>query len=203
MVNILILYYSMYGNVYKMALEIAKGVEKANGNPILRRTPELMPEEITKNNPDYQKALDMQKDIPIASIEDLENKDGYLFGSPTRFGNMCAQMRNFLDKTGGLWLKNEFVGKPCGLFTSTSTIHGGQETTIINMIVNMLHYGMIVVGVPYSLPNLLKTKTGGSSYGASHVTFGNNFRELDEDEIEIARFLGERVTKVAKALKNI
>jgi len=202
MVKILILYYSMYGNTYKMALEIAEGVKKANGEPILRRVPELVPAEILERNADYKKAQELQKDIPVATLEDLKDKDGYIIGSPTRYGNMCSQMRNFLDQTGGLWLQHTFVNKPVGLFTSSSTIHGGQETTLINMMVNMLHFGMIIVGVPYSVANLSISKSGGTPYGASHVTFGNNLRELDDDEKNIAQALGERVTLIAKKLKE-
>lgn len=200
-INILVLYYSMFGNTYNMAMEIAKGIKEANGNPIIRRVPDLLPQDVIEKNENIKKGLELQKDIPIATLSDLERKDGYIIGSPTRFGNMCSQVRNFLDQTGYLWAKNEFVGKPVGLFTSSQTIHGGQETTLINMMVNMLHFGMIIVGVAYELKNLNTTKSGGTPYGASHVTFGDIFRELDEDEKEICRYLGRRVTKIAQKLK--
>lgn len=200
--NILILYYSMFGNTYKMALEIANGIREVGGNPILRRVPDLLPEELLEKNENIKRGVEIQKDIPVANLSDLENKDGYIFGSPTRYGNMCSQLRNFLDQTGYLWAKNTFVGKPVGLFTSSQTIHGGQETTLINMMVNMLHYGMVIVGVPYELKNLQTTKSGGTPYGASHVTFGDILRNLDEDEKTICRYLGKRVTEIAKKLKS-
>ncbi|MCS7180797.1 MAG: NAD(P)H:quinone oxidoreductase [bacterium] len=201
-VKILVLYYSMYGNTYILASEICKGIEDGNGIPILRTVPEILPQNIIEENERIKKAKEMQKDVKVISLEEFENIDGLLVGSPTRFGNMCAQMRNFLDQTGNLWVKGILVNKPVGFFTCSATIHGGQETTLISMMFTFLHHGAIIVGVPYTIKELLETQKGGTPYGASAVVGLNSDIPPSEVELKIARKLGERVTIIARKLKE-
>lgn len=202
--NVLVLYYSMYGNVYAMAKEVAAGVEDVDSaHPVLRRVPDLLPESVIKKNQDIQKAMDLQKDVPVATLDDLRNCDGLVIGTPTRFGNMCSQMRNFLDKTGPLWLEGALIGKPAGIFTSSVSLHGGQESTCLATMLTLLHHGMIIVGIPSGTPELMKTRTGGTPYGASHVVgVEQNFSQLSEEEKSLCRFLGKRVASVAVKLKQ-
>jgi NAD(P)H dehydrogenase (quinone) len=200
-IRILILYYSMYGNVFQMAQAIAEGVgEVPEAEPLLRQAPDLLPEKIMLENEGVRKAKEMQKDIPVAVLDDLRNCDGLILGAPTRYGNMCGQMRNFLDQTGSLWQEGALAGKPAGLFTSTATMHGGQETTLISMSFTLLHHGMLIAGVPYTVPELLSTKTGGTPYGASHVA-GMGLTPLSKEEKEICRMLGKRVAEITKKIK--
>ncbi|HSW38832.1 MAG TPA: NAD(P)H:quinone oxidoreductase, partial [Acidobacteriota bacterium] len=164
----LIVFYSMYGHVYKMAEAVAEGVREAPGaEAVLRRVPETLSEEILKK----MGALEAQKTfahIPVATVEELASADAVIFGTPTRFGNMCGQMRQFLDATGQLWAKGDLVGKVGSVFTSTATQHGGQESTILSFHITLLHQGMIVVGLPYSFQGQMRIDeiTGGSPYGA-------------------------------------
>jgi NAD(P)H dehydrogenase (quinone) len=198
--RILILYYSMFGNVFKMAREVAEGVKAVPGAEVsIKTVAELLPEAVLASPP-IKAAKEMQKDIPIAEVSDLAAADGIIFGSPTRFGNMCAQLRNFLDQTGGLWVEGALVGKPAGVFTSTNTMHGGQETTLISMMLTLLHQGMILVGVPYTTPELLTTQSGGTPYGPSHVAGQNADIPLTKEEIAICRVLGKRVAEVTQQL---
>ena len=202
--KILVLYYSMYGNVFQMAQEVVKGIQQVqDAHPLLRKVPELLPESIIQGNSDIKKAQELQKDVPVATLDDLKECDGLLIGTPTRFGNMCSQMRNFLDKTGPLWLKGALIGKPAGIFTSSVSLHGGQETTCLATMLTLLHHGMIIVGIPSSNPDLMKTNTGGTPYGASHVVgMEENFRPLSEEEKKLCNFLGKRVAEIAKKLKT-
>ncbi|MCX7705947.1 MAG: NAD(P)H:quinone oxidoreductase [bacterium] len=203
-VRILVLYYSMYGNVFKMAQEVCNGVsEVENAQPILRKVPDLLPEAVVKKNTDIQRAIEWQKDVQVATLDDLRKCDGLVLGTPTRFGNMCSQMRNFLDKTGPLWLEGALIGKPAGIFTSSVSLHGGQESTCLSAMLTLLHHGMIIVGIPSGTPELMKTKTGGTPYGASHVVgLEQNFKELSEEEKVLCRFLGHRVASVTFKLKK-
>jgi len=198
MTKVLVLYYSMYGHIEVLANAIAEGAGKVEGVSVdIKRVPELMSEEAA------QKAhVKLDQAAPIASVDDLANYDAIIFGTPTRFGNMCAQMRNFLDQTGGLWMKGALVGKPGSVFTSTASQHGGQETTITSFHTTLLHHGMIVVGVPYSIPNLsdISEMSGGTPYGASSITGGDGKRMPSENELFIARFQGEHVAKIARKL---
>lgn len=196
--KILILYYSMYGNNFLMAQAVSEGVQNARGEAILRTAPELLPQNVIDADARIKKAKEIQKDIPVVKLEDLENIDGIILGSPTRFGNMCSQLRNFLDQTGGLWMKGALVNKPAGVFCCTATMHGGQETTLISMMFTLLHHGAIIVGVPYSVKELAETQRGGTPYGPTAVV-GPMAKELPtEVDLQIARELGKRVTLIAQ-----
>jgi len=202
--KILVLYYSMYGNVFQMAKEVASGInEVSEAEAIIKKVPELLPDSVIQKNKEIQHAIEKQKDIPVATLDDLRHCDGLVLGTPTRFGNMCSQVRNFLDKTGPLWLEGALKGKPAGIFTSSISLHGGQETTLISAMFTLLHHGMIIVGIPSSTPELMKTSTGGTPYGASHVVgLQGNYRELSEEEKALCRFLGKRVAEIAVKLKK-
>ncbi|GAB5046100.1 NAD(P)H:quinone oxidoreductase [Thermodesulfovibrio sp. TK110] len=200
--KILIVYYSTFGNTYKMAKLISEGVKEAGGEPVLRKCPELIPESVIASRPDMQAGRDMQKDIPVVSIDDFKNVDGYAFGTPTRFGNVSAQLKNVIDQLGPLWMLKIFEGKPAGVFVSTGTMHGGQESTILTFMTVLLHLGFVIVGVPYSVPDLYLTKGGGSPYGPGHVAEAENKREIDENEANICKAFGRRLTEIAKKLKR-
>jgi NAD(P)H dehydrogenase (quinone) len=196
--KILVLYYSMYGHIEVMANAIAEGAAKVPDTEVtIKRVPEVMPEEAARNA-----GVKLDQDAEIASPEELADYDAIIFGTPTRFGNMTAQMRNFLDQTGGLWFEGKLIGKVGSVFTSTASQHGGQETTITSFHTTLLHHGMVVVGVPYSIPQLtsMEAITGGSPYGASTITGGDGSRMPSDDELEIARFQGEHVAKIAAKL---
>ncbi len=201
--KILVVYYSMYGNVFKLAQAVADGARELNGADVsLKTVPELIPQEIIDKSPAVKKAKDEQKDIPVATLDDLAEADGVIFGSPTRFGNMCAQLRQFLDQTGGLWQKGALIGKPAGFFCSTSTLHGGQETTLVSMMLTAIHQGMLIVGLPPSEGKLFITKGGGSFYGASSVSGGKADQPPTQVDLDLAKALGKRVTEVAKKLRS-
>jgi NAD(P)H dehydrogenase (quinone) len=200
--KVLIVFYSMYGHVYRMAEAIAEGVKQVPGaEAILRRVPETLPEEVLKK----MGALEPQKAFaknPVATVEELASADAIIFGTPTRFGNMCGQMRQFLDATGGLWAKGSLVGKVGSVFTSSNTQHGGQETTILSFHLTLLHQGMIVVGLPYSFQGQMRMDeiTGGSPYGASTIAGGQGERMPSENELAAARFQGKHVATIASKL---
>lgn len=201
-IRIMVLYYSMYGNTFMMAKEVCKGIEEQGGIPILRTVPELLPKEVIDKNDKIKKAKEMQKEVKIIKIEEMYNIDGIIVGSPTRFGNMCAQMRNFLDQTGILWAEGVLINKPVGFFTCTSTMHGGQETTLISMMLTFLHHGSIIVGIPYTNKELITTERGGSPYGASAVVGPNSDIFPSDIELKVAKELGKRVTVIGKKLKG-
>ncbi|MCS6860291.1 MAG: NAD(P)H:quinone oxidoreductase, partial [Abditibacteriales bacterium] len=149
MPRILVLYYSMYGNVFRMASAVAEGAKEVEGAEVdIKTVPELIPDHVVQSNPAMKAAKELQKDVPIATPEELANYDAILVGTPTRFGNMCAQMRNFWDQTSRLWMSGALIGKPAGVFCSTGSLHGGQETTLISTMLTLFHHGMILVGVP-------------------------------------------------------
>lgn len=198
MTKILVLYYSMYGHVETMAKEVAEGARRVKDTEVtLKRVPELMSEDAAR-----KAGAKLDQAAPIATPGELAEYDAIIFGTPTRFGNMCAQMRNFLDQTGGLWAGGKLIGKVGSVFTSTGTQHGGQETTISSFHYTLLHHGMIIVGVPYSCQELTTmTKiTGGSPYGAGTIADADGSRQPSENEIKIARFQGTHVAEVATAL---
>ncbi|MDY0109354.1 MAG: NAD(P)H:quinone oxidoreductase [Candidatus Krumholzibacteria bacterium] len=198
MTKVLILYYSMYGHVETMAHAVAEGVGRVEGvEVVVKRVPELMPDDVAR-----KAGAKLDQPAPIATVEELESYDAIIFGTPTRFGNMCAQMRNFLDQTGKHWVKGTLIGKVGSVFTSTATQHGGQETTITSFHTTLLHQGMVIVGVPYSCQGLLNMKeiTGGSPYGAGTLADGDGSRQPSENELAIARFQGEHVAAIAKKL---
>ena len=201
--KIQIIFYSMYGHIYKMAEAVAKGAREISDTEVeLFRVTELVPDVILEKSG----ALEAQKQfehIPLAKPEQLANADAIIFGTPTRYGNMCAQMRNFLDQTGSLWMHNSLVGKVGSVFTSTGTQHGGQETTITSSHVTLFHLGFIVVGVPYSEKALTNMKeiTGGSPYGAATLAGSDGKRQPSENELTIAHFQGKHVAEITRALK--
>jgi len=200
--KVLVLYYSTYGHLHRMAEAVAQGVKEVDGaEVVLRRVPETLPESVLEK----MGATEAQKSlahVPTATIEDLASADAVIFGTPTRFGNMCGQMRQFLDATGQLWASNALVGKVGSVFTSSGTQHGGQESTILTFHVTLLHQGMVVVGLPYSWQGQRRMDeiTGGSPYGASTIAGGSGERMPSENELEGARFQGRHVAAIAKKL---
>lgn len=200
MTRLLILYYSMYGHVEKMAGAVAEGVGRVDDvEAIIKRVPELMPEDVAR-----KAGAKLDQKAPLATVNELPDYDGIIFGTPTRFGNMCSQMRNFLDQTGKHWLSGALVGKVGSVFTSTATQHGGQETTITSFHTTLLHQGMIIVGVPYTCQELMNMNeiTGGSPYGAGTLAGNDGSRRASENELAIARFQGEHVAKIARKLAS-
>jgi len=200
--RIQVIFYSMYGHIYKMAEAVAGGAREVEGAQVdIYQVAELVPEG-TLERMGAKAARQAFAHIPLAKVEQLPEADAIIFGTPTRFGNMCAQMRNFLDQTGQLWLKGSLIGKVGSVFTSTATQHGGQETTITSFHTTLLHQGMVIVGVPYSEQGLLNMKeiTGGSPYGAATLAGGDGSRQPSENELAIARFQGKHVTQIAKKL---
>ncbi|MCM3902275.1 MAG: NAD(P)H:quinone oxidoreductase [Pyrinomonadaceae bacterium] len=198
MTQVLVLYYSMYGHVEALANAVAEGARGVSGAEVsIKRVPELMGDEVAR-----KAGAKLDQEAPIATVDELPNYDAIIFGTPTRFGNMCAQMRNFLDQTGGLWMKGSLVGKVGGVFTSTATQHGGQETTLISFHITLLHQGMVIVGVPYTEKGLMKMDeiTGGTPYGASTMAGGDGSRRPTENELAIARFQGRHTTEIAQKL---
>jgi NAD(P)H dehydrogenase (quinone) len=194
----------MYGHIYRMAEAVAEGVREVSGcEALIKRVPETLTDEVLG----MMGALEAQKGmahIPIATVDDLAGADAIIFGTPTRFGNMCGQMRQFLDATGGLWMKGALVGKVGSVFASSATQHGGQESTILNFHTTLLHQGMVVVGLPYSFAGQMGIGeiTGGSPYGASTITGSQGERMPSENELAGARFQGAHVAKIGKKLKE-
>ena len=196
MTEILVLYYSRFGATEALAREVCQGVDAVDEVASRLRTvaavstiTEPTADTIPENGP------------PFASIEDLKECAGLVMGSPTRFGNMSAALKYFLDGTGSEWLSGTLSGKPAGMFTSTSTLHGGQETTLLSMALPLLHHGMLIVGVPYTEDALITTTTGGTPYGASHVTWNRDADRLSDEEKQLARALGTRVAAIARKLR--
>ncbi len=201
--KVLVVFYSMYGNTAKLARAVAEGAQQVKDVEVsLRQVEELIPKEIIETNERMKKVKEELADIPLVTDKDLVEADGIVFGSPTRYGNMAAQMKNFIDKTGALWAQGKLVNKVAGVFTSTSTLHGGQETTLITMMIPLLHHGMIIVGIPYAIePRLFSTEVGGGSpYGASSISGPNSDREPTKNDLEIAKTLGRRVAEIAKKM---
>ncbi len=200
--KIQVIFYSSHGHIYQMAEAIMAGArEISDVEATLWQVPELMPDDALKTHAKTARASFAQ--IPTAKPEQLAESDAIIFGTPTRFGNMCAQMRNFLDQTGGLWMKGALIGKVGSVFTSSATQHGGQESTILSFHTTLLHQGMVIVGVPYSEQRQMTISeiTGGSPYGASTITGGDGARQPSENELAIARFQGRHVAGIAKRLK--
>ena len=200
--NVLVLFYSMYGHIYRMAEAVAEGVREVKGAEVeLRRVPETLPTEVLQK----MGAIEPQKafaHIPVCKVEELEKADAILFGTPTRFGNMCGQMRQFLDATGQLWARGALIGKVGSVFTSSNTQHGGQESTILSFYLTLFHHGMIVVGLPYSFQGQMRGDeiTGGSPYGASTIAGPQGERMPSANELAAARFQGRHVAQIALKL---
>jgi NAD(P)H dehydrogenase (quinone) len=192
---ILVLYYSRHGAVAEMARHVARGIEQCTGVEARLRT--VPPVSTTCETV----ADDIPADGPVyCTQEDLQSCSGLLLGSPTRFGNMAAPLKYFIDGTSSLWLSGALIGKPAAVFSSSASLHGGQETTLISMMLPLLHHGMMILGLPYSEPQLMSTKGGGTPYGATHVSGTDNDRPLDETELTLCRVLGKRVANVARDL---
>jgi NAD(P)H dehydrogenase (quinone) len=198
MTQILVVYYSMYGHVEILAKAVAEGARGvADVEVVIKRVPELMTEDAAR-----QAGAKLDQEAPFATVDELPTYDAIIFGTPTRFGNMCAQMRNFLDQTGKLWMSGGLIDKVGSVFTSTASQHGGQETTITSFHTTLLHQGMVIVGVPYSEQRLLNMDeiSGGSPYGASTITKPDGSRMPSENELAIARFQGKHTAEIAKKL---
>lgn len=199
-----VVFYSMYGHVHKLAEAVVDGGRQVKDVDVaLYQVPELVPDDVLERT-GAKKARAAFAHIPVIRPDQLAEADAIIFGTPTRFGNMCAQMRNFLDQTGQLWLTGALVGKVGSVFTSTASQHGGQETTITSFHSTLLHHGMIIVGVPYTEQRLTNMDeiTGGTPYGASTVTRGDGSRQPSENELAIARFQGRHVAEIAKRLRG-
>lgn len=200
--KIKVVFYSMYSHIYQLAEAVAEGARQVESSEVtLYQVPELMPEEALEKS-GAKAARATFAHVPIITPDQLAEADAIIFGTPTRFGNMCAQMRNFLDQTGGLWVKGALIGKVGSVFTSTATQHGGQETTLTSFHTTLLHHGMVIVGVPYSEQRqmTLAEITGGTPYGASTITDGDGSRQPSENERAIARFQGKHVATIAQRL---
>jgi NAD(P)H:quinone oxidoreductase type IV len=200
--KIQIIFYSMYGHIQKMAEAVAEGAREVEGAEVtLYQVAELVPEAALERT-GAKAARQVFANIPEAVPDQMAEADAIIFGTPTRFGNMCAQMRNFLDRTGQLWVRGGLVGKVGSVFASTATQHGGQETTITSFHTTLLHHGMIIVGVPYAEERLLNMTeiSGGSPYGASTLAGSDGSRQPTENELAIARFQGRRVAQIARKL---
>lgn len=195
MTEILILYYSHGGAVREMAQLVARGVESVPGAQARIRTVPKVSTVCEATEADIP-----EQGAPYAELKDLEECAGLALGSPTRFGNMAAPLKYFLDGTSGLWLKGTLIGKPAALFTSTASLHGGQETTLLSMMLPLLHHGMLILGLPYSEPELTATATGGTPYGASHVAGAMDDRAISEDERKLCLALGKRLAETALKL---
>ena len=199
MPKILVLYYSSYGHIERMAQAVAEGAREAGAETVIKRVPELVPDEVAKKS-----GYKLDQEAPIATVDELSGYDGIIFGSGTRFGVVTAQMRNFLDQTGGHWMKGSLVGKVGSVFTSSATQHGGQESTILGLIPTMMHHGMVVVGLPYAFQGQMGIEEvkGGSPYGASTITGGDGSRQPSAVELEAARFQGAHVARIAAKLAD-
>jgi NAD(P)H dehydrogenase (quinone) len=202
--KVLIVFYSTYGHIFKMAAAVAEGAKEVAGAEVhIRRIPETLPEEVLEK----MGAVEAQKTfshVPVCAVDELAEADAIIFGTPTRFGNMCGQMRQFLDATGQLWANGSLIGKVGSVFASSATQHGGQESTILTFHVTLLHQGFIIVGLPYAFQGQMRIDeiTGGSPYGATTIAGGDGSRMPSENEIEAARFQGKHVARIAAKLSG-
>jgi len=200
--KVLIVFYSTYGHIFKMAQAVAEGAKEVAGAEVhIRRIPETLAEEVLEK----MGAVEAQKTfshVPVCAVDELAEADAIIFGTPTRFGNMCGQMRQFLDATGQLWANGSLIGKVGSVFASSATQHGGQESTILTFHVTLLHQGFVIVGLPYSFQGQMRIDevTGGSPYGATTIAGGDGSRMPSENEIEAARFQGKHVATIAAKL---
>ncbi|QEL25223.1 NAD(P)H:quinone oxidoreductase [Bosea sp. F3-2] len=197
MTKVLVLYYSSYGHIEAMAQVVAEGVREAGAEAVVKRVPELVPEEIARKS-----GFKLDQAAPIATVDELPDYDAIILGVPTRFGNMPAQMKNFLDQTGSLWMQGKLVGKVGSVFSSSATQHGGQESTILSTQIVLLHQGMVIVGLPYAFQGQMTMAeiSGGSPYGASTIASGDGSRQPSENELAGARYQGRHVAQIAGKL---
>lgn len=198
MTKVLVLYYSSYGHIEKMADSVAAGAREGGAEVTIKRVPELVPADVAK-----QMHFKLDQAAPIATVDELPDYDAIIIGVPTRFGNMAAQMKNFLDQTGGLWFGGKLIGKVGSVFTSSATQHGGQESTILSTHTVLLHQGMVIVGLPYSFQGQMGVKevTGCSPYGASTIADGDGSRQPSANELAGAHFQGRHVAQIAARLR--
>ncbi len=195
MTEILVLYYSAHGSVRNMAQLVARGVNQVAGTSArLRTVPPIAPRTQVAEPPVPDEGA------PYVELADLEQCAGLVLGSPTRFGNMAAPLKHFLDTTGALWAKGALAGKPAAVFTSTASLHGGQETTLTSMMIPLLHHGMLILGLPYTLPEVTHTSSGGSPYGATHWAGANDDKSLTDEERTLCIALGKRLAETARKL---
>lgn len=202
--KILVVYYSMYGHVLQLARAVAEGAASVDGaEVILRRVEEFEAvDRVIDGNEFARQIREKQCETPVCTLDDLREADAILFGTPTRYGNMTAQMKQLIDSTASLWLKGELEGKPAGVFTSTASSHGGQETTLLTMMAPLIHLGMIIVGVPYSTPGMIHTEgRGGTPYGATTIAGPRGELMPTEEDLEIARAQGKRVAEITRKLR--
>jgi len=197
MTKVLVLYYSSYGHIETMAQAVAEGVRETGADVVIKRVPELVPEEVARKS-----GFKLDQAAPIATVDELPNYDAIIIGVPTRFGNMPAQMKNFLDQTGGLWFQGKLVGKVGSVFSSSNTQHGGQESTILSTHTVLLHQGMVIVGLPYAFQGQMTMAeiSGGSPYGASTIAGVDGSRQPSENELAGARYQGRHVAGIAAKL---
>jgi NAD(P)H dehydrogenase (quinone) len=197
MARVMVLYYSAYGHIETMAQAVAEGVRAGGANVDIKRVPELVPQDVAKKS-HYK----LDQAAPVATIAELANYDAIIVGTGTRFGRMSSQMANFLDQAGGLWAKGALHGKVGAAFTSTATQHGGQETTLFSIITNLLHFGMVIVGLDYGFAGQMKLDevTGGSPYGTTTIVGGDGSRQPTQNELDAARYQGQRVAEIAMKL---
>lgn len=199
MTKVLVLYYSSYGHIERMADAVAEGVRQAGADAVIKRVPELVPEDVARMS-----HFKLDQKAPVATVAELADYDAIIIGVPTRFGNMAAQMKNFLDQAGGLWAQGKLIGKVGSVFTSSNTQHGGQESTILTTHVVLLHLGMVIVGLPYSFAGQMDMAgiTGGSPYGASTIGGADGSRQPSDNELAGARFQGRHVAEIAGKLRR-
>jgi NAD(P)H dehydrogenase (quinone) len=197
MTKVLVLYYSSYGHIEQMAQAVAEGVREAGAEAVIKRVPELVPEDVAKKS-----GFKLDQAAPVATVDELPEYDAVVFGVPTRFGNMPAQMKNFLDQTGGLWAQGKLVGKVGSVFTSSATQHGGQESTLLSTHIVLLHHGMVIVGLPYAFQGQMRNDeiVGGSPYGASTIANSDGSRQPSETELAGAKYQGAHVARIATKL---
>jgi NAD(P)H dehydrogenase (quinone) len=197
MTKVLVLYYSSYGHIERMAEEVAAGVREAGAEAVVKRVPETVPEAVAK-----QSGFKLEQKAPVATPDELANYDAVIFGSPTRFGNMAGQMKTFIDQLGGLWMKGSLVGKVAGVFSSSATQHGGQESTILTFHPVLLHLGFVIAGLPYAFQGQMGVTEvmGNSPYGASTIAGGDGSRQPSKVELEGARFQGRHIAQIASKL---
>ncbi|MFQ4138383.1 NAD(P)H:quinone oxidoreductase [Nodosilinea sp. PGN35] len=203
--KVLVVYYSMYGHTLALAQAVAEGAGQVAGVEVaLRRVQEFdAVNAIIDQNDAARSVREQQQQIPVCTVDDLKQADGVVFGSPTRYGNMTAQMKQLFDSTASLWLNGDMEGKPAGVFTSTASTHGGQETTLLTMMVPLLHLGMLVVGVPYSIDGMIHTEArGGTPYGATTIAGGQGELQPQPEDLAIARALGQRVAEITAKVRG-
>jgi len=195
--KILVLYYSSYGHIERLAEEVAAGVRAAGSEATVKRVPETVPEDVAKKS-----GFKLDQKAPVAKVDDLAHYDAVIFGTPTRFGNMAGQMKNFIDQAGGLWMKGSLIGKVAGVFTSSATQHGGQESTILTFLPVLMHLGFVIAGLPYSFQGQMghAEVMGNSPYGASTIAGGDGSRQPSKLDLEGARFQGKHIAEIASKI---